>query len=188
MNSAPAVSDPRGGRARSVEVGALAAARLALARDLSSLFAARRSWCSRWRSSRLVTMLFPLSISPELSRLRQRGAGCAVGGGVAILAAGARVPVPRRRAGRHARAVRAVGPVAHVAAVREDRAHWLLTGLPLALMAPHRRAGARVRRRARCRASSRAVALGSVDAEPDRRDRRGAHARHHAAAACCCRC
>ena len=99
---------------------AAAAARLMVARDLKLAFRKRGQLVQPLIFFAIVTALFPLGVSPELSRLREIAPGVLWIGGVVILAAGARVPVSRRRARRNARAVRAVGPVADLAAVRED--------------------------------------------------------------------
>src|SRR3984893_4285926 len=55
--------------------------------------------------------------------------GCSVGRRVAGVAPGARVSVSRRRLRRHARAVCAVGSVAHLADVREDRGALVIDGI-----------------------------------------------------------
>ena len=136
----------------------------------------------------LVTMLFPLCDLPGAVAAAPGGARGAVGGGAAGLAAGAGVPVPRRRAGRHARAVRALGTVAHGAAVRQDRrtlaAHRAAAGAhgpvaALSLGAP---------------ASALpgiivvAVVLGSVTLSLIGCDRRRRSPSASSAAARCCRC
>jgi heme exporter protein B len=64
MNSTPAVIDPFAVRAPEAEVGALAAAALALARDLKLAFRRPAQLLQPLAFFALVTMLFPLSISP----------------------------------------------------------------------------------------------------------------------------
>src|SRR3984893_11851491 len=102
--------------------------------------------------------------------------GCSVGRRVAGVAPGARVSVSRRRLRRHARAVCAVGSVAHLADVREDRGALVIDGFA-----------------ARTHGAARGVVTGSLRGsgprdcrlggggqrgiESHRLDRRGPHAR-----------
>ena len=69
------------------------AATLALTRDLRLAFRKRGQLVQPLVFFAIVTTLFPLAISPELSRLRDVRARCVVGGRLVILAACARVPV-----------------------------------------------------------------------------------------------
>ena len=79
---------------RGMNTSALQAARLVLARDLRLALSQARQFVQPLVFFAIVTTLFPLSISPELSRLREIASGCALGRGAAGFAARARVSLP----------------------------------------------------------------------------------------------
>ena len=115
---------------------ALRAARLTLARDLTLAFRKRGQLIQPLAFFALVTMLFPLAVSPELARLR------AVAPGVlwvaALLASLLALEFLFRDDAydgtleQYALSGQSLTWLLFAKTV----AHWLLTGLPLALMAP----------------------------------------------------
>ena len=109
------------------------AARLALARDLQLAFRKRGQLVQPLAFFAIVTMLFPLAISPELSRLREMAPGVLW---VAALLASLLALEFLFRDDAHDGTLEQyalVGPVAHLADVRQDRG---------ALAADRRAAGA----------------------------------------------
>ena len=73
----------------------LNAARLALLRDLLLAFRKRGQLLQPLAFFALVTVLFPLSMSPDPARLRELASGALWVGGAPGVAAGARIPVSR---------------------------------------------------------------------------------------------
>jgi len=114
----------------------LDAARLALARDLRLAFRKRDQLVQPLAFYAMVTMLFPLSISPELSRLREVAPGVLWAG--ALLASLLALEFLFRDDAydgtleQYALSGQSLTWLMFAKTV----AHWLLTGLPLALMAP----------------------------------------------------
>ena len=146
-----------GGAASPGEYAGLEAASLALLRDLQLAFRKRAQLMQPLAFFALVTMLFPLAISPELSQLRAWRPGCCgwrrcsprcwrSSSCFATTRTTARSSSTRSRASRSTWLMFA-----------KTAAHWLLTGLPLALMAPF---AAPVARRARPRRLPGIVACG----------------------------
>jgi heme exporter protein B len=115
---------------------ALAAARLALSRDLTLAFRKRGQLIQPLAFFALVTMLFPLAVSPELSRLR------AIAPGVlwvaALLASLLALEFLFRDDAYDGTLEQYAlsGQSLTWLLFAKTAAHWLLTGLPLALMAP----------------------------------------------------
>jgi len=136
VNSTPAVIDPFAVGAPEAEVGALAAAALALARDLKLAFRRPAQLLQPLAFFALVTMLFPLSISPELSQLRL----VAPGGlwAAALLASLLALEFLFRDDAQDGTLEQYAlsGQSLTALLFAKTAAHWLLTGLPLALMAP----------------------------------------------------
>lgn len=115
---------------------ALDAARLALLRDLQLAFRKRGQLVQPLAFFALVTMLFPLAISPELSRLRELAAGVLW---VAALLASQLALEFLFRDDAHDGTLEQYalsGQSLTWLMFAKSAAHWLLTGLPLALMAP----------------------------------------------------
>ena len=135
MNSTPAVIDPAVG-APEAEVGALAAAALALARDLKLAFRRPAQLLQPLAFFALVTMLFPLSISPELSQLRLVAPGALWA--AALLASLLALEFLFRDDAQDGTLEQYAlsGQSLTALLFAKTAAHWLLTGLPLALMAP----------------------------------------------------
>lgn len=136
MNSTPAVIDPFAVGAPEVEVGALAAAALALARDLKLAFRRPAQLLQPLAFFALVTMLFPLSISPELSQLRLVAPGALWA--AALLASLLALEFLFRDDAQDGTLEQYAlsGQSLTALLFAKTAAHWLLTGLPLALMAP----------------------------------------------------
>jgi heme exporter protein B len=136
MNSTPAVIDPFAVRAPEAEVGALAAAALALARDLKLAFRRPAQLLQPLAFFALVTMLFPLSISPELSQLRLVAPGALWA--AALLASLLALEFLFRDDAQDGTLEQYAlsGQSLTALLFAKTAAHWLLTGLPLALMAP----------------------------------------------------
>jgi heme exporter protein B len=115
---------------------ALGAARLTLARDLTLAFRKRGQLIQPLAFFALVTMLFPLAVSPELSRLR------AIAPGVlwvaALLASLLALEFLFRDDAYDGTLEQYAlsGQSLTWLLLAKTVAHWLLTGLPLALMAP----------------------------------------------------
>ncbi|MBW4051531.1 MAG: heme exporter protein CcmB [Proteobacteria bacterium] len=117
-------------------VTALAAARLVLARDLKLAFRKRSQLVQPLAFFAIVTTLFPLGVSPELSRLRPMAAG--VLWAAALLASLLALEMLFRddaQDGTLEQYALSGGSLTWLLAAK-TAAHWLLTGLPLALMAP----------------------------------------------------
>ena len=117
-------------------VGVLAAARLVLQRDITLAFRRRGHLLQPLAFFAIVTTLFPLAISPELARLRE------IAGGVlwvaALLASLLALEFLFRddaHDGTLEQYVLSGQPLTGLMFAKTV-AHWLLTGLPLALMAP----------------------------------------------------
>ena len=114
----------------------LDAARLALARDLRLAFRKRGQLVQPLAFFAMVTMLFPLSISPELSRLREVAPGVLWAG--ALLASLLALEFLFRDDAYDGTLEQYAlsGQSLTSLIFAKTAAHWLLTGLPLALMAP----------------------------------------------------
>jgi heme exporter protein B len=115
---------------------ALAAARLVLARDLRLAFRRRSELIQPLAFFAIVTTLFPLAISPELSRLREIAPGAIW---VAALLASLLALEFLFRDDAHDGTLEQYalsGQSLTWLIFAKTAAHWLLTGLPLALMAP----------------------------------------------------
>ena len=136
MNSTPAVIDPFAVGAPEAEVGALAAAALALARDLKLAFRRPAQLLQPLAFFALVTMLFPLSISPELSQLRLVAPGALWA--AALLASLLALEFLFRDDAQDGTLEQYAlsGQSLTALLFAKTAAHWLLTGVPLALMAP----------------------------------------------------
>ena len=117
-------------------VSGAAAARLALLRDLKLAFRKRGQLVQPLAFFALVTLIFPLSISPELARLREVAPGALWAG--ALLASLLALEFLFRDDAydgtleQYALSGQSLTALLFAKTV----AHWLLTGLPLALMAP----------------------------------------------------
>ena len=112
------------------------AARLALSRDLTLAFRKRGQLIQPLAFFALVTMLFPLAVSPELSRLRAIAPGVLW---VAALLASLLALEFLFRDDAHDGTLEQYalsGQSLTWLLFAKTVAHWLLTGLPLALMAP----------------------------------------------------
>ena len=116
--------------------GALRAARLVLRRDLQLAFRKRDQLVQPLAFFAMVTMLFPLATSPELSRLREIAPG--VIWAAALLASLLALEFLFRD-DAHDGTLEQYALSGHSLTwlmFAKTCAHWLLTGLPLALMAP----------------------------------------------------
>ncbi len=115
---------------------ALSAARLALLRDLQLAFRKRGQLVQPLAFFAMVTMLFPLAISPELSRLREVAPG--VLWAAALLASLLALEFLFRDDAYDGTLEQYAlsGQSLTWLMFAKTAAHWLLTGLPLALMAP----------------------------------------------------
>jgi heme exporter protein B len=115
---------------------ALEAARLALSRDLTLAFRKRGQLIQPLAFFALVTMLFPLAVSPELSRLRAIAPGvlwvAALLASLLALEFLFRDDAYDGTLEQYALSGQSLTWLLFAKTV----AHWLLTGLPLALMAP----------------------------------------------------
>ncbi len=118
------------------QASVLDAARLALARDLRLAFRKRDQLVQPLAFFAMVTMLFPLSISPELSRLREVAPGVLWAG--ALLASLLALEFLFRDDAYDGTLEQYAlsGQSLTWLMFAKTAAHWLLTGLPLALMAP----------------------------------------------------
>jgi heme exporter protein B len=115
---------------------ALDAARLALLRDLRLAFRKRGQLVQPLAFFVLVTMLFPLAVSPELSRLRELAPGVLwVAALLASLLALEFLFRDDAYDGTLEQYALSGQPLTGLMFAK-TAAHWLLTGLPLALMAP----------------------------------------------------
>ena len=115
---------------------ALAAARLVLLRDLTLAFRRRGELVQPLAFFAIVTTLFPLAVSPELSRLREIAPGVLW---VAALLASLLALEFLFRDDAHDGTLEQYSLSGQSLAwllLAKTAAHWLLTGLPLALMAP----------------------------------------------------
>ena len=115
---------------------AIEAARLALLRDLRLAFRKRSQLVQPLAFFAMVTLLFPLAISPELSRLRQLAPGVLWIG--ALLASLLALEFLFRDDAHDGTLEQYAlsGQSLTALMFAKTLAHWLLTGLPLALMAP----------------------------------------------------
>ena len=115
---------------------ALTAARLALLRDLTLAFRRRGQLVQPLAFFAMVTMLFPLAVSPELSRLREVAPGVLWAG--ALLASLLALEFLFRDDAYDGTLEQYAlsGQSLTALMFAKTCAHWLLTGLPLALMAP----------------------------------------------------
>ena len=112
------------------------AARLALLRDLRLAFRKRSQLVQPLAFFAMVTLLFPLAISPELSRLRELAPGVIW---VAALLASLLALEFLFRDDAHDGTLEQYalsGQSLMALMFAKTLAHWLLTGLPLAIMAP----------------------------------------------------
>jgi heme exporter protein B len=119
-----------------VSTSALAAARLVLARDLRLALRKRGQFVQPLAFFAIVTTLFPLSISPELARLREIASGVLW---VAALLASLLALEFLFRDDAHDGTLEQYalsGQSLTWLVFAKTSAHWLLTGVPLALMAP----------------------------------------------------
>jgi heme exporter protein B len=116
--------------------GALEAARLTLERDLRLAFRKPGQLVQPLAFFILVTLLFPLAISPELAQLRQLAPG--VLWAAALLASLLALEFLFRDDSQDGTLEQYVlaGQSLTWLMFAKTLAHWLLTGLPLALMAP----------------------------------------------------
>jgi heme exporter protein B len=117
-------------------VSAWAAARLALQRDLTLAFRKPAQLLQPLAFFALVTMLFPLAISPELSQLRLVAPGAIWA--AALLASLLALEFLFRDDAHDGTLEQYVlsGQSLTALLFAKTLAHWLLTGLPLACMAP----------------------------------------------------
>jgi heme exporter protein B len=119
-----------------VSASAFHAARLVLARDLRLAFRRRGQFVQPLVFFAIVTTLFPLSISPELARLREIASGVLW---VAALLASLLALEFLFRDDAHDGTLEQYalsGQSLTWLVFAKTAAHWLLTGVPLALMAP----------------------------------------------------
>ena len=135
------VADPSAAAQRDLpgparQTGALEAARLALLRDLQLAFRKRSQLVQPLAFFAMVTLLFPLAISPELSRLRELAPGViwvgALLGSLLALEFLFRDDAQDGTLEQYALS----GQSLMALMFAKTLAHWLLTGLPLALMSP----------------------------------------------------
>jgi heme exporter protein B len=116
--------------------GALDAARLALLRDLTLAFRKRGQLVQPLAFFALVTMLFPLAVSPELPRLREMAPGviwvAALLASLLALEFLFRDDASDGTLEQYALSGQSLTSLMFA----KTTAHWLLTGLPLALMTP----------------------------------------------------
>ncbi len=117
-------------------VGALAAVALALQRDLTLAFRRPAQLLQPLAFFALVTMLFPLAISPQLALLRLVAPGALWAG--ALLASLLALEFLFREDAQDGTLEQYVlsGQSLTALLFAKTAAHWLLTGLPLALMTP----------------------------------------------------
>jgi len=119
-----------------VSTSALQAAQLILARDLRVALRKRGQFVQPLAFFAIVTTLFPLSISPELARLREIASGVLW---VAALLASLLALEFLFRDDAHDGTLEQYalsGQSLTWLVFAKTTAHWLLTGVPLALMAP----------------------------------------------------
>ncbi len=132
----PAVAAAGDGGARVRPAGPLEAARLALLRDLQLAFRKRAQLVQPLAFFAMVTLLFPLAISPELSRLRELAPGVLWVG--ALLASLLALEFLFRDDAHDGTLEQYAlsGQSLTALMFAKTFAHWLLTGFPLSLMAP----------------------------------------------------
>jgi heme exporter protein B len=120
----------------SARAGAFEAARLVLMRDLTLAFRRRGQLVQPLAFFAIVTTLFPLGISPELSRLREVAPG--VLWVAALLSSMLALEFLFRDDAQDGTLEQYAlsGQSLTWLLLAKTLAHWLLTGLPLALMAP----------------------------------------------------
>jgi heme exporter protein B len=116
--------------------GALDAARLAVLRDLQLAFRRRSQLVQPLAFFAMVTLLFPLAISPELARLREIAPGVLWVG--ALLASLLALEFLFRDDAHDGTLEQYALSGQSLTALMSAKmlAHWLVTGLPLTLMAP----------------------------------------------------
>ncbi len=133
---ARAPADTEAGVAGSVPASPLEATRLALLRDLQLAFRKRAQLVQPLAFFAMVTLLFPLAVSPELARLRQLAPGVLWVGALlgSLLALEFLFRDDAHDGSLEQYALSGQSLTALMFA--KTLAHWLLTGLPLALMAP----------------------------------------------------
>jgi heme exporter protein B len=137
VNAAPvAASGARPEAAPAVPVSALEAVSLALRRDLTLAFRKPAQLIQPLAFFALVTMLFPLAISPELSQLRSVAPGALWA--AALLASLLALEFLFRDDALDGTLEQYAlsGQSLTALLCAKTLAHWLLTGLPLACMAP----------------------------------------------------
>jgi heme exporter protein B len=110
----------------------LDAARLALTRDLHLAFRKRGQLVQPLAFFAIVTVLFPLSSSPELAQLRRVAPGALWVGALLALEFLFRDDAYDGTLEQYALSGRSLTGLVFA----KTAAHWLLTGLPLSLMAP----------------------------------------------------
>jgi heme exporter protein B len=134
--AAPAVAFAADGANATRSASALEAARLALLRDLQLAFRKRGQLVQPLAFFAMVTLLFPLAISPELARLRELAPG--VLWVAALLASLLALEFLFRDDAYDGTLEQYAlsGQSLTALMFAKTLAHWLLTGLPLALMAP----------------------------------------------------
>jgi heme exporter protein B len=135
-DSAVGQGGPAGASLGADAAAALRAARMALLRDLTLAFRQRSQLIQPLAFFAMVTLLFPLAISPELSRLRAVAPGVLW---VAALLASLLALEFLFRDDAHDGTLEQYalsGQSLTWLMFAKTAAHWLLTGLPLALMAP----------------------------------------------------
>ena len=132
----PAAALGTGPDAGMTTASALTAARLALARDLQLAFRRRGQLVQPLAFFAIVTLLFPLAISPELSRLKFVAPG--VLWAAALLASLLALEFLFRDDASDGTLEQYAlsGQSLTALMFAKTAAHWLLTGLPLALTAP----------------------------------------------------
>lgn len=118
------------------QAGALAAVALALRRDLTLAFRRPAQLLQPLAFFALVTMLFPLAISPQLAQLRLVAPGALWAG--ALLASLLALDFLFRDDAQDGTLEQYLlsGQSLTALLFAKTAAHWLLTGLPLALMTP----------------------------------------------------
>ncbi len=133
---APAAAAASDSAARARPASPLEAARLALLRDLQLAFRKRAQLVQPLAFFAMVTLLFPLAISPELSRLRELAPGVLWVG--ALLASLLALEFLFRDDAHDGTLEQYAlsGQSLTALMFAKTLAHWLLTGFPLALMAP----------------------------------------------------
>jgi len=123
-------------RAAALAVSGAGAAWLALLRDLTLAFRRRGQLVQPLAFFAIVTLLFPLAVSPELTRLREMAPG--VLWTAALLASLLALEFLFRDDAYDGTLEQYAlsGQSLTALMFAKSAAHWLLTGLPLALMAP----------------------------------------------------